>query len=792
MLKDLHYAWRIHRRSPLFVCVVLASIALSIGANTLIVSILYALFLRPIPFFGDLDRLVLLSEQVVPGPWMAVSAREFRGWKDRQGVFASLAAFRNSEVNLAGDGEPERVKASSGSRDLFTTLGVQPLLGRGFGPNEFERGQNDVVIISHALWTKRFGGDRDAIGRTLRVDGEPHVLVGVTPPGFTFPDQKTHLWRPLVLAEGPDATNRDLQLIARLKPGVTLDQVRAEMSGIAVILAAEYPDTNRNVRFVVRPLRDEMVGNARPSLVVLTCAVIFLFLVACINVATLQYARNETRRAEIATRAALGATRARLLRQFLTESMLLALAGGALGVGLAYVGLDLLMASVYLDIPSYFRLAIDNNILAFATAASALTGVAFGIAPVMDLSRPTFLGALKESSPTATGSRRARRIYAGCAIVEVTLAFGLLAGSATAFKSLRLLQKVDPGFQVDERMAGQLALPESQYPGAADRLRFYDRVLAGLTAVAEVRDAALISRLPAGGSAEVRTFEIPEAGGWRSHSALYYACSPRLFEALGIRVVGRSFAHLNAQEASGAAIVSTDVARRLWKSDIEAIGKTLRLADRYYSIVGVAAEIRHFGLNRGNTPAVYVLYGPEVPPRMGLAIVSKRDSQALAPAIKAVVSALDADIPVADIRSLRTFVEESITVPRVVAMLLPFFAASALLMAFVGLFGVIAYSIAQREREVAIRRALGASDYDVGKIVLKQAAYVAGTGVLFGAVLSYVLVRLMVGFFHGIAAVSPLMLAAIAGGILGLSVVAACVPGFRAIRVEPTQRLRSE
>jgi putative ABC transport system permease protein len=530
MLKDLQHAWRIHRRNPLFVVVVLSSIALSIGANTLIVSILYALFLRPMPFLGDLDRLVLLSEQAGRGPWMAVSTREFRDWQDQQTVFINIAAFRNHEINLAGDGEPERVKASSGSGDLFSVLGVHPLLGRDFVPSEFGPGQNRVVIISHALWTRRFGAEAGAIGRTLRVDGEPHVLVGVTPPGFTFPDQKTHLWTPLVLGAGRnDAAVRDLQVIARLRDGVTIDQVRAEMTAIAGALAGEYPETNRDVRCVVRPLRDEMVGNARPSLVVLTCAVVFLFLVACINVATLQYARNESRRAEIATRAALGATRGRLLRQFLTESVLLALIGGLLGVGLAHLGIDVLLASVHLDIPSYFRLAIDNNVLLFATAASVLTGLAFGIAPVMSLSRPTFLGALKDAGHTATAGRRVRRIYSGCAVVEVTLAFGLLAGSATAFKSLRLLQSVDPGFQIDQRIAAGLALPESQYPELSDRRRFFDELVTRLGALAHVHDAALISRLPAGGPAEVRSFEIQDAGTSRTHSALYYACSSRLF-----------------------------------------------------------------------------------------------------------------------------------------------------------------------------------------------------------------------------------------------------------------------
>ncbi len=447
---------------------------------------------------------------------------------------------------------------------------------------------------------------------------------------------------------------------------------------------------------------------------------------------------------------------------------------------------------MHLDIPSYFRLAIDNNVLLFATAASVLTGLAFGIAPVMSLSRPTFLGALKDAGHTATAGRRVRRIYSGCAVVEVTLAFGLLAGSATAFKSLRLLQSVDPGFQIDQRIAAGLALPESQYPEPSDRRRFFDELVTRLGALAHVHDAALISRLPAGGPAEVRSFDIQDAGASRTHSALYYACSSRLFEALGIRVLGRSFAQLNPQEASGAAIVSAEVARRLWKTESKAIGRTLRFGDGSYSIVGVAAETRHFGLNRGSTPAVYVLYGQDVPSRMDLVISSRLDPPALAPMVKETVFGLDPDIPVADIRALKTYVEESITVPRVVAMLLPFFAASASLMAFIGLYGVIAYSIARRSREVAIRRVFGATGYDVGKIVLRQTLNVAGAGVLFGGMLSFVLVRLMVGFFHGISTVSPLMLAGIAGGIFVLSIVAAGVPGFKAMRVEPTEALRSE
>ena len=795
MLRDLRYALRIHRRNPVFVTVVLASVALSIGANTLIVSLLYSLLLRPIPFLGDLDRMVLLSQQMGRGPWMAVSAPEFREWQARQTVFTSLAAFRPGEFNLSGNGEPERVKAASGSPDLFSVLRVRPAFGRDFRPDEFAAGAGRAVIVSHALWTRRLGADPSVIGRTIRLDSESYLLVGIMPPGFTFPDQKTDVWVPLVLPSGAGGwTDRRLQVIAHLKDGTTLAAVKSGMDAVALGLASDHPATNQDVRAVVRPLRDELVGNARPSLAVLSFAVAFLFLVACINVATLQFARNESRRTEIATRAALGASRAALLRQFLIESLLLALVGGALGVGVAYVGLDLLLRSVHLAIPSYVHFGVDRAVLLFATLASVLTGLAVGIAPIADVSRSNYIRALREGGTALTSGRRARRVYTACAVVEVTLAFALLAGSATSLQSLRLLQSVGPGFQVEGKVAGRVSLPESPYPKPIDRRRFFTELLSRLHAVPGVTDAALISRLPAGGAAEMRGFDFGDAAGGAGHgsSALYYTCSPRLFETLGIHVLGRSFAQLDPAETSSAAIVSGEVARRFWKTERDALGQTVRMRDRAYSIIGVADDTRHFGLHQRTTPAVYRPYDEDVPPRMDLAISSPVSPGALAPLVKQAALDLDRDVPVFDLRSLRTFVEESITVPRVVATMLPVFAASALMMAFIGLFGVISYSVAQRTREIAIRRAFGASGRDIARTVVRHALFVGAAGVLCGGALSFVLIRLMIGFFYGITAVSPVMLAGIGGGLLALSVVAACLPSLRAFRVEPVNMLRQE
>ena len=791
MWKDIRYAFRTYRNNPVFVAVVLSSIALSIGSNTLIISILYALFLQPLPFLGDLDRLTLIRLQH-EGSQLSfqLSSADFIHLRDRQRVFSKVAAYQPVQFNLSGIGEPERARAVRVSPDLFPLLGVRPVFGRDFFPAEFSPSGDPVLIATHSLWSTRLGADPGAIGRTVRLDGQSYRLVGVMPPGFTFPEQETDLWTPLALSS---LKPTDLRVIARLRDDVSFAQVRTDMETISAGLTNRRSIGNRQIRYLVCPLREELVGTSRPSLAILSCAVAFLLLLACLNVASLQYARNETRRMEIATRVALGTGRLRLLRQFLVESILLASIGGLLGIVLAQVGLELLQRSIHVDnLPSYLTLSINPKVLLFAAAASVLTGISFGIAPITGLSKAGFSKALKEGGAALTGSQRQNRIYSTCAVIEVTLAFALLAGAATSVKSLLLLYSLDPGFRVDDRIAARISLPESRYRTPGDRLRFTEEVLPRLNALPGVRDAALISGMPMASPARITGFEFFGGSQSRQLSAFYYFCSPTFFQIVGIPVTGRSFTNLDTSKNSRVAMVSRELARALGGTVNEAIGKTLRREGRFYSIIGVAGDTRHFSLRGEPTRAVYFPFGDDVPQGMDLVVASGLAASALAPGMKKAVLGIDPDIPVFDIRPLKDSIDASILLPRVLATMLPVFSVCALMMAFVGLFGVVAYSISRRTRELAVRRAFGATERDVMMMVIRKGLSIGGVGVVIGAALSFALLRLMVGLLYGITSASPGLLLAISGGILVLSAMAALVPALRATRVEPAIALREE
>jgi putative ABC transport system permease protein len=808
LLKDVRYAVRTLSRQPGFAAVAVVTLALGIGANTAIFSVIDAALLRSLPY-REPGRLVHLWESKRSRDFerREASYPDFLDWRAQSTeVFEGLAGYTGRPVTLADAGEATRAPGAAVTANFFDLLGVKAALGRTFVEGEDGLEGKRVAVLSHGLWQRRFGGDPATVGREVALDGQAYTVVGVLPANFNFALLGgTDVWTPL--APSPQMASRRFQhwlkVVGRLRPGVTLEGAQAHLATVASRVERDDPAAHAGVGLRAVPLQEEVVGSVRPVLFVLLGAVGFVLLIACTNVANLLLARSAGRQKEVAIRAALGASRWRVVRQLLTESVLLSLAGGAAGLVLALWGVDALVAlipaSQLMQMPYLQSLSLSRDVLLFAVGLSLLTGVLFGLTPALSASRTDLQSALKEGgrSSVSRGSRRLRDLLV---VAEMALALVLLVGAGLLLKSLVTMLRVDPGFDTRGLLTLRVALPPSRYKGDGQAARFYDEVLRRAGSVPGVRGAALTSNLPLGNEGGTATAQIVGRSTPISEmtEANVRTVSANYFEVLGIPLVrGRAFDGRDDAKAPPVLLVNKTYAERVFPGE-DPVGRRAKFTftgDTQFEIVGVVGDENVTSLDARTTPVIYTHMPQDSDSAAALVIrTDAADPLTLAAAVRGEVRALDPEVPVYAVQTLEQMVAGSRAtfVRRYPAYLTGVFACVALLLALVGIYGVVSYAVAQRTHELAVRVALGARTSDVLRLVLGHGLLLALGGIALGAVGALALTRLISGLLFGVSAADPAVYGLVSLLLAAVALLACLVPARRATKVDPMVALRYE
>jgi putative ABC transport system permease protein len=810
LLHDVRFGARMLRKSPGLTATAIFALALGVGVNTAIFSVVDAVLLRPLPY-AEPGRLVSVAGTNArrPGEPLPVSYPNFADWRGQATAFERLAAYDPTDFNLVAGGRPERVKGAVVTSDLFALLGAGPQLGRQFTAEEDVPGAAPAVILSHGLWQRQFGGDPAAVGRALPVGGRPANIVGVMPSGFAFPPgaEPAELWAPMSFNETyiAERNMHNLGVVGRLAAGATVEQARAEMEAVAARLAEQYPASNGGWGARVVPLQEHLVGNVRPALLMLLGAVAFVLLIACANVANLLLARASSRRKEMAVRAALGAGRWRVARGLLVESVMLALAAGALGLLLAFWGTDLLVALGPGDLPRIGEVALDERVLLFTLAVSLLTGVGFGLAPAAQASRADLVDALKEggSNPSA---RPGGRLRGALVVSEIALALVLLVGAGLLVRSFARLLEVDPGFRPEGVVTMQLQLSDASYAENHQVVSFYDRLLERARGLPGVVEAGLVTTVPLGKGAMALTYDVegrPPAPPNERTSASFDVASPGYFRAMNIPLVrGRTFTDADREGSPAVVIVSETMARRAWPGE-DPLGKRITMGASASGppppsreVVGVVGDVKHGGLEAEVKEAIYAPYGQVPWPNVTLVARTEADPDATAVAMRAAVRGVSPDQPVYNVRVMEQVVAESVAKPRLYASLLGLFAGLALLLSAMGIYAVMSYTVTQRAHEIGIRMALGARPGDVLRLVVGHGMRLTLVGVAIGLAAAFGLARLLASLsaslLFGVSATDPATFGGIALLLAGVALLACWLPARRAARVDPLVALRTD
>jgi putative ABC transport system permease protein len=810
--QDLRYGARTLMKQPVFTLIATLTLALGIGANTAIFSVINTVLLKPLPY-SQPEQLVMIYGEfpALNTNQMSLSVPEYTDFQQQAQSFAASGVFDSSgSANLAPEegGQPERVERAMLSPEMFAVLRVAPLLGRVFTPEDAQQGRDDVVVLSHGLWQRRFAGRADAVGQKLMISGRSHTIIGVMPTGFAFPP-KAEMWQPLwfpkEMYDQQRRGARGLEVLARLKPGVSLTQAQAELDQLGGRLTTQYPQNyraERRYRMLAAPMLEDYVGELKPALLLLLGAVGFVLLIACANVANLLLARAATRQQEIAVRLALGAGRGRLIRQLLTESILLAVAGGAAGLLLAVWGAQLLLRFAPDNLPRLGEVSPDGRVLAFTALASLLTGVIFGLAPALQSARADVNDALRESGRTGAGARQ-QRLRNAFVIAEIALALVLLVGAGLTLKSFWRLQAVEPGFNPDGVLTMRMLLPFTTHRGIPERATFFRQVLERLRATPGVANAGAVSRIPMapGNNSGTMTGENSVVGPNDPPVEVEMRwASPQYFQTMGIALLsGRDFSDADAEGMLPVAVVDESFARRFYPNE-NPIGKRIKRggpnsARPWKTIVGVVRQVRNQRLDATSLPQAYFPVFQEADEMFNLSFAvraSGSDPSALAPGVRAAVLAVDRNQPIFDVKPLRQIVADSIALKRLALMLLVVFAVVAVLLAGSGIYGVMAYAVTQRTREIGIRVALGAPRGDVLRLVVRQGLKLALCGVALGLIVAFALTRLLKALLFGVSATDPLTFVGITLLLLVVALVAALVPAWRATKIDPLAALRHE
>jgi predicted permease len=787
-------------RSRHFTLVAILTLAIGIGGTTTMFSVIDAVLLKPLPF-DQPERLVAIS-QVWEGEPSSMSAPNFHDAREQTPSLESAAAYRDGEVTLTGRGEPVRLKGVRVSASFFDVLRAQPALGRVFRSDENTPGKEKVAVISQALWQQRFGGRRDALEAPLILDGVPYTVVGIMPAGFSFPFGR-EIWVPYAREGMYGDNNRGawfLRAIGRLRDGATLDQARTELATIASRLEQQYPDANAKVGLMARPLHEAMVGNVRTALLVLMGAVSFLLLITCTNLANLLLARAAARESEMAVRSALGAARHRLVRQLLTESAVLGIAGGVCGVLLAMWALDSLVALNPEGIQRLDTVRIDRTVLTFAAGVAMLTAFIFGILPALQTTRASLAATLKEGGRSL--AHAGRRTRGALIVAEVALAVTLLAGAGLLIKSFLRLQAVDPGFKPEQVLTFELDVPDSRYKEDDDKTRFFRTAVERFAALPGVRSAGGVIVLPLRGSFNlsftVNGWPPPKPG--QEPTLETRVATPGYFQTVGIPLLkGRYFTPQDDERAPQVALISESAVKKFFPNE-DPIGRKIRLGwgrgkDKPNvggEIIGVVGDVRQLGLDVPFEPEIYVPHAQVANSSLEIVLRTDVPPATLASAVRREVRLLDPDLPIATIETLESIVAESISRPRFYMLLVAIFAGVALLLAAVGIFGVMSYSVAQRTRELGIRIALGAGAGAVRRLVVGQAMTLAGIGLAIGLGAALLLSSTLEKMLFNLSSTDPSTFAAVAGVLFIVALVASWLPARRAARVDPVVALRAE
>jgi putative ABC transport system permease protein len=800
--QDIRYAFRRLIKSPAFTLVALLTLALGIGANSAIFSVVNAVLLQPLPYRApeQIVGIYHLSE----GRRATMSGPNFTDVKKLNTTLQDAAAYTRSRVILTGRGEPVRLDTAEVSATLFDLLGVQAMRGRTFRAEENQPGKTHVAVLSHELWRQRFGGEESIIGQQVTLDGVQYQVIGVMPPKFSFPAARA-LWTPIEYTEDFTTKQRGawyLQAIGRLKPGVSLDQARAEIETIGSQLARQYPDANEGVGITAMSLHEAIVGDVRQAFWVLLGAVGFVLLIACVNVANLLLARAASRESEIAVRTALGANRGRLVRQLLTESVILGLAGGAIGLLLAVWGVEALVALEPQGIPRLNEVQVDPVVIAFTLGLALLTGLLFGVFPALQSTRGGISSSLKEGGRGALTTRGGARMRTTLVIAEVALAVTLLAGAGLLIRSFSRLASVDPGFQVKPALTFELSLPDSRYEERERQVAFFDQLLPRLQAIPGVTTAAGVISLPLSGTSLVLTFEVegrPPLPPAQQPAMQVRIATTNYFKAIGIPLKrGRAFSEQDRMSTPQVAVITEAAARQYFPGE-DPIGKRIKLGwgnnGKYAGgeVVGIIGDIKDAGLDEPNPPQIFLPYSQWPVQSMAILLETAVPPETVAEPARQAVYSVDGNLPVGNVRTLQQLVARSISQPRFYMTLLSVFAAVALTLAAVGIFGVLSYAVAQRTREIGIRMALGAHESTVLGLVVREAMVMAGAGVVIGLAAALLLTRWLVAqLLFETSAHDPTTFVVVAVLLSAVSLLAAYLPARRATRVDPIVALRAE
>jgi predicted permease len=797
--QDLVYAVRALRRAPMFAVTAILLAALGVGANTAAFSVADLVFIRPLPF-SESDRLVKLWQHPPGYDRMELSPANYRDWKRLSTSYAAMGAYYWEAVNLVGVGDPERLEGARITPDVLSLLGVRPLIGRLFVEADGRDGAPLTVVLSHGLWQSEFGGDATIIGRRILLDGTPHVVIGVMPPTFLFPRRAARLWVPLQLREVDYADRADniLEVIARLATDVSVEQARAELAVITARLEREFPKENERVAATIYPLRDEVSSRTRLLLVALCGAAVCILLIACANLGSLLVAKSLARARELALRSALGAGRERLVRQLVTESSVLALSGGALGVLVAAGSMSLLGRLIPASLPISETPAIDGRVLAFAALLTALTGFAFGVLPALRLGRQDGMSALRDGTRTVSGHRE--RLRAALVVIEVMATVVLLVASGLLMRAIWRVQARDPGFRADGLLTLRTALPFPKYDSVTRRQEYYRRVLTRVEALPGVTSAAYTSFLPMtmGGGIWPVSLRGEERQRNEASSASLRFVTPGYFRTLGIPFrAGRDIAETDTKDTPSVAVVSESFARRYWPNE-PPIGRRFHAAFSARTVVGVVGDIRVRGLEVPSEPQMYlpaaqvadgwlVYYAPR-----DLVIRTSGLPASLAGAVRAIIHEADPEQPVTDVRAMREIIVAETASRTLQLRLLGALAAVAFVLAGIGIHGLLSFSVSQRAREIGVRRALGARSRDILRMVLGQSALLAGSGVVVGVAIAYAAARTMEALLAGVRPADPPTFLAAVGLCLIMALLGSLLPALRALRVDPVTAMRAD
>ncbi|HET7584758.1 MAG TPA: ABC transporter permease [Gemmatimonadaceae bacterium] len=800
--RDLRLAARSLRRTPAFTLAVIVTLAIGIGANTAIFSFVRGVLLRPLPFRSDHELVKLWTDLPEFGKETA-SMPDYGDWKSQTSSFQSMGAYANTRFNLSmPNSEPERVAAAMADEDLFRTLGLAPAHGRAFTAGDMAFGSSHVAILSDALWRRYFNADQRVLNSTIYLNDQPYTVIGVAPAG-AHALVPADLWVPLSFDPSRTFSRRGdfLHVIARLKPGMTTERAQRDASRLASALASEYPATNAGVGILVQPLRDVIIGDVRTPLITLAAAVGLLLLIGCANVANLMLARATARRREMAVRVALGAARGRLVRQLLTESVVLALVGGAVGMLVAVAGVRALKAAAPADMPRLDAVHVDLAVFAFAAVVAMLCGIAFGLMPALRATRGTLHVHLAHGS-RGNASGGAERLRGGLVLAQTALALILAVGAGLLARSFQQLQQVNLGFDQRNVLTAQMLIPASRYATPEQQIAFFQQVRDRMRATPGVRDAALTTDLPMVPNYSYLAFDVrgrpAPAPGEKTPDAIVTVVDTSYFSTMRMALrSGRTFTGADRSGTLPTAVVSEQMARTYF-GDASPLGERITFGDptdttaTWYTIVGVVATTRLEGVGRDAYPQVFLPMQQSAQRSMFVVLRAERDAAALITPLRSAVKAIDPAQPIADVATMEERVAHSVAPARLNSMLIAVFSIIAVVLAGVGIYGVVSYTVAQRTREIGIRLALGANGSDVLRLITRCGMAPALAGVAVGLVAAVYLARLARGLLYGVTAWDPVSLAGAALLLAAIAAMACLVPGLRAARVQPVVALTEE